>query len=61
MNTIFRGVALRGEALIRGRCLFQCGYPKVQHLLEGCTYKYDLHQAIKICKVHHFADDTNLL
>ena len=24
-------------------------------------HKNDLHQAIKLCKVHHFADDTNLL
>ena len=23
-------------------------------------YLYDLNQAIKFCKVHHFADDTNL-
>ena len=25
------------------------------------TYINDLNQAIKFCKVHHFADDTNLL
>ena len=30
-----RGVVLiRGEALIRGRHLFQCGYPKVRYLFE---------------------------
>ena len=28
----------RGVALIRGRLLFQCGYPKVQPLLEESTY-----------------------
>ena len=32
----FRGAALiREKALIRGRLLFQCGYPKVWCLLEG--------------------------
>ena len=35
----FRGATLiRGEALIRGRRLFQCGYPKVRRLLEGGAY-----------------------
>ena len=35
----FVGVALtRGEVLIKGRHLFQCGYPKMWHLLEGSPY-----------------------
>ena len=37
-NAVFTGAALRGEALIRGRCLFLCGYPKVRRLLEGGAY-----------------------
>ena len=39
INTTFRrGVSIRGEALIRGKHLFQSGYPKVLCLLEGNTY-----------------------
>ena len=35
----FRSVALiTGEALIRGRRLFQCGYPKVRYLLKDGVY-----------------------
>ena len=29
---------IRGEALIRGRCLFQCRYPNVWRLLAGGPY-----------------------
>ena len=29
--------------------------------LQFLLYTSDLNQAIKFCKVHHFADDTNLL
>ena len=36
ISSTFSGVALiRGEALIRGRRLFQCGYPKVRRLFEN--------------------------
>ena len=28
----------KGTTLIRGRRLFQCGYPKVRRLLEGDAY-----------------------
>ena len=39
ISAAFRGVTLiKGEALIRERHLFQCGYPNVQHLLEGGAY-----------------------
>ena len=31
-------VLIRGEALIRGKRLFQCGYPDVRRILEGGTY-----------------------
>ena len=32
----FRSAALsRGEAFIRGRCLFRCGYPKVRRFFEA--------------------------
>ena len=34
----FYAVLIRGEALIRGRRLFQRGYQKVQRLLEGGAY-----------------------
>ena len=32
------GAFIRGETLIRGRCLFQCGYPNMRRLLERGTY-----------------------
>ena len=39
ISAAFGGTALiRGEALIRGRRLCQCGYPKVRRLLEGGAY-----------------------
>ena len=40
ISTVYRGATLiRGEALIIGRRLFQCGYPKVRRLLGGGTYQ----------------------
>ena len=38
MVTILISAIYRGAALIRGRCLFQCGHSKVWHVLEGSTY-----------------------
>ena len=39
ISAAFRDAAsVRGERLIRGRRLFQCGYPRVQHLLEDGAY-----------------------
>ena len=39
ISAAFKGATLvRGEALIRGRRLFLCGYPNVWHLLEGEAY-----------------------
>ena len=41
ISAAFRGAALiSGEARIRGRRLFLCGYPKVRRLLEGEIRKY---------------------
>ena len=46
-----------------GLTAINCGVP--QGSVLGCLlfllYINDLNQAIKFCKVHHFADDTNLL
>ena len=43
--------------------LLVCGVPQgsVVGLLLFLSYINYLNQAIKFCKVHHFADDTNLL
>ena len=43
--------------------LINCGVPQGSVLgpLLFLLYIIDLNQAIKSCKVHHFADDTNLL
>ena len=39
ISAAFRGTALiRGQALIRERRLFQCGYQKVRRLLESGAY-----------------------
>ena len=39
IRTASRSVMLiKGEVLIRGSGLFQCGYPKEQHLLKGSNY-----------------------
>ena len=45
-----------------GPTSINCGIPQgsVLGLLLFLLYINDLNQAIKFCKVHHFADDTNL-
>ena len=46
-----------------GLVALNCAVPRgsVLGLLLFLLYINDLNQAIKFCKVHHFADDTNLL
>ena len=46
-----------------GLAAINCGVPQGSVLgpLPFLLYINDLNQAIKFCKVHHFADDTNLL
>ena len=46
-----------------GLAAISCGVPQESVLgpLLFLLYINDLNQAIKLCKVHHFADDTNLL
>ena len=46
-----------------GLAEINCGVPQVSVLgtLLFLSYMNDLNQAIKFCKVHQFADDTNLL
>ena len=36
--TVLINAVLRGVGLVKGRYLFQCGYPKVQCLLDSGTY-----------------------
>ena len=46
-----------------GLAALNCGFPHRSVLGPFLFLPYinDLNQAIKFCKVHHFADDTNLL
>ena len=46
-----------------GLAAINCGAPQGSALgpFLSLLYINDLNQAIKFCKVHHFADDTNLL
>ena len=46
-----------------GLAVLNCGIPQGPVLgpLLFLLHISDLNQAIKFCKVHHFADDTNLL
>ena len=46
-----------------GLAALNCGIPQGYVLgpLLSLLYINDLNQEIKFCKVHHFADDTNLL
>ena len=46
-----------------GLAAINCGVPQESALgpLLFLLYINDLNQAIQFCKVHHFADDTNLL
>ena len=54
-------VSINGYQL--GPAALNCGVPYESVLgpLLFLLYISDLNQAIKFCKVHHFADDTNLL
>ena len=59
ISTAFRGAArIRGEAVITGKRLFQCGYLEVRRLLEGGIYlrpisyyrKYGIHFTLNLKK-----------
>ena len=44
ISSVFRSAALdRGEALIRGKRIFRCEYPKMQRLLEGGGYDISIY------------------
>ena len=43
-----------------GLAAINCGVPQGYLCIYIYIYIYNLNQAIKFCKVNHFADDTNL-
>ena len=52
MSAVFRSATLiRVEALIRGRPLFQCGYPKVRRLFEARCLLEEIRYYIIIVKI----------
>ena len=58
MSAIFRAAAfIRGEVLVRGRCLFQCGHPKERHLFEA----HDLLEEIQYYSFVKFQNVLQLL
>ena len=61
LSNRFQYVSINGYK--SGLAAINCGVPQGSVLgrLLFLLYINDLNQAIKSCKVHHFADDTNLL
>ena len=55
----------RGVSKGNNSCCYKLWCPSAQGSVLGpllfLLYMTDLNRAIKFCKVHHFADDTNLL
>ena len=54
-------VSINGHELSLASVLYDVPEGSVLGPLLFLIYINDLNQAIKFCKVHHFADDTNLL
>ena len=54
-------VSINGHELSLASVLYGVPEGSVLGPLLFLIYINDLNQAIKFCKVHHFADDTNLL
>ena len=61
LSNCYQYVSINGYK--SGLAAINCGVPQgsVLRPLLFLLYINDLNQAIKFCKVHHFADDTNLL
>ena len=55
--TFLISATFRGAALIRGRCLFQCGYPKMQRLFETQC----LLEEIRYCTLTQKTRNLNIL
>ena len=61
-NDWFKSYLSNHNHYVSGLATINCGVPQGSVLgpLLFLLYISDLNQAIKFCKVHHFADDTNL-
>ena len=53
-------VSINGHVLNKASIKFGVPQSSVLGLLLFLIYIIDLNQAINFCKIHHFADDTNL-
>ena len=61
ISHIENNVSINGYDSNLADVIFDVPQASVLGLLLFLVYINDLNQALKFCKVHHFADDTNLI